>query len=339
MRIRKPTRATASRTGSAARCKGGKKSVAANNKCKVASAVAEKPRQVDQEPLGADLSSLPERLRTLGPEFYEVTLRLKAAIASDDGRYRVVAAGMMNPGKSTLLNALLGKADFFKVADVRETTVVRSVPWGKKIVLIDTPGFSSAVGEDDDEALSAIRQADLVLFVHNLAIGGINRAELDVLMSIEEMLGVTDFRKRVLFVNTRSDECPDEDRDRNEDECKALVEENMGCKLKSYVVSSRQHLQGLEMVKAGNDADGKVLVDAAGIKALVRGIRSCAKKEGARSKEALSRIVSELQVRVSELTQRRESIQQTINTGSQSLHDSWSKVLAEIRPFWEECRK
>lgn len=284
-------------------------------------------------------SGLANRLRALGTDFSDVALKLEAAVSAEDGVFRIVSAGMMNPGKSTLLNALLGKGEVFKTADVRETTVVRSATWKDNVVLVDTPGFSSAVCEDDNEAISALRQADLVLFVHNVAIGGINKAELDVLMALEDILGESDFRKRVLFINTRSDECPNADLERNIKESATLIKENMGCVLSSYVVSPKQHLQGLETTENGNRRDGKILIDEGGVGVLSRALLLRTKKNGGRRTGAIGLIIEDLERKKLSLAARRDEKKRKIQSESTEIRKAWSKVLSDIRPFWDECRK
>ena len=306
---------------------------------KCAGKVKEKTGQSTMNVAHAEPALLPERLRRLGSGFSDVALRLDALLKSNDGVFRIVSAGMMNPGKSTLLNALLGKEDMFKTADVRETTVVRSVSWKENVTLVDTPGFSSAVCEDDSEALSALRQADLVLFVHNVAIGGINQAELDVLIALEEILGEAEFKTRVLFINTRSDECPDDDLERNVQECVDLIKENLGCKLKSYVVSPKQYLQGIKMIDDGCTDDGKTLMEAGGVGKLSREILARAKKGGGRHTAAIVQLIAELESKKCALAERRDERKRKIQAESASLNKAWSKVLSEIRPFWEECKR
>lgn len=80
----------------------------------------------------------------------------------DDERTRLVATGEYNAGKSSILSALTG-AHIFIDSDVA-TSEARSYEWGD-VLLVDTPGVKAGWTEHDEVAESALRDADLVLFV------------------------------------------------------------------------------------------------------------------------------------------------------------------------------
>jgi GTPase Era involved in 16S rRNA processing len=78
----------------------------------------------------------------------------------------IVAYGMMNAGKSYLLNMLTGhvEQEFFRTNDIRETVdVARFEDAG--CAWVDTPGLD-ADEEDDRRAQQGVQAADIVLFVH-----------------------------------------------------------------------------------------------------------------------------------------------------------------------------
>ncbi|MGM9517435.1 MAG: GTPase [Acidaminococcus sp.] len=62
----------------------------------------------------------------------------------------IINAGRMNHGKSSLMNAVLGK-EAFKVADIRQTIKNQYEEYQKNVFLVDTPGLD-ANSEDDQEA-------------------------------------------------------------------------------------------------------------------------------------------------------------------------------------------
>lgn len=78
----------------------------------------------------------------------------------------VVAYGLMNSGKSSLLNMLTENVEpeFFKTNDIRETIENKGFE-GERYIYLDTPGLD-ANNEDDNYAESGVNQADIVLFVH-----------------------------------------------------------------------------------------------------------------------------------------------------------------------------
>lgn len=284
--------------------------------------------------------NLAEKLRNLGPEFVDVAARLEAILKPDDGKFRIVNAGMMNPGKSTLLNALIGRPEVFKTADVRETTEVKSVDWGSDVILSDTPGFSSAIIEDDSVALSALRSADLILFVHNIATGGINKAELDILVELKEIIGEAEFASRVLLLNTRSDECPDEvTLNTNCKECDALIKENLGVKLVSYAISPKLYLDGIVCDLSGHKEDGLVLKKESGIAKLIRALRTYVKNGSSRRASALRLAIEELKEIQKAQAKRLSAKKLALKRGQSEIRSQWKQTLEDIRPYWYECRR
>lgn len=80
----------------------------------------------------------------------------------DDERFRLVATGEYNAGKSSILSALTG-VDIFIDSDVA-TSEASSYEWGD-VLLVDTPGVKAGRTEHDEVAERALRNADLVVFV------------------------------------------------------------------------------------------------------------------------------------------------------------------------------
>ncbi len=93
----------------------------------------------------------------------------------------VVVYGKFNHGKSSFLNAWLEKEDLFKVSDKRETQKVqREFDEPHDIYWVDTPGLDA---EDKDErvAREALKSADVLLLVHNINAGELDKKEYDFL--------------------------------------------------------------------------------------------------------------------------------------------------------------
>lgn len=80
----------------------------------------------------------------------------------DDERFRLVATGEYNAGKSSILSALTG-ADILIDSDVA-TSEATSYEWGD-VLLVDTPGVKAGRAEHDEVAERALRDADLIVFV------------------------------------------------------------------------------------------------------------------------------------------------------------------------------
>ena len=86
----------------------------------------------------------------------------------NDSKPIIVTWGLMNAGKSYLLNMLTQHIDkeFFKTNDFRETAIISSYETDQYVYL-DTPGLD-ANAQDNLEALKGVKKADIVLFVHQL---------------------------------------------------------------------------------------------------------------------------------------------------------------------------
>jgi small GTP-binding protein len=169
-------------------------------------------------------ASLEETLKGLG-----LTPEEEAALAGELGQLRdlgrkldentveIAAFGMVSRGKSSVLNALLGR-EVFKVGTTHGTTVSKtSQRWehgataehpgleGARLILVDTPGIDE-VGGEVREALArdVARHADLILFVIS---GDLQRGELDALAHLREA------QKPMILVFNQIDRYPDADRD------------------------------------------------------------------------------------------------------------------------------
>lgn len=82
-------------------------------------------------------------------------------------RPQIMVFGLYNAGKSTLLNALMGRAEA-PMADRPETAKVAQYPW-QGYVLLDTPGIDAPI-EHEEVATQQLRDSEVVLFV--VAAGG-----------------------------------------------------------------------------------------------------------------------------------------------------------------------
>lgn len=78
----------------------------------------------------------------------------------------IAVFGLMNAGKSYLLNMLTDhiETEYFKTNDFRETAEVKAF-FHKDFVYLDTPGLDASIA-DNQEAVSGVSEADIVLFLH-----------------------------------------------------------------------------------------------------------------------------------------------------------------------------
>ena len=100
-------------------------------------------------------------------------------ILEDGKKIFIVNAGRMNHGKSSLFNSLLNKP-IFAVDDIRTTMTRQDADFSQDVVMVDTPGLD-ADSSDDKVAFDAYRRANLIVFVHTVKTGAVERDDIDSL--------------------------------------------------------------------------------------------------------------------------------------------------------------
>ena len=152
----------------------------------------------------SDLQALARDL----PEAREELNRL-AQLMGNQSNARIAVFGKYNHGKSTLLNALVGR-EIFKASDRRETRANKEFTHNG-VVWIDTPGLDADVhGEDDRRARQgAFELADYLFLVHNISTGELDRYELDLYKGM--LARSREHKTRIMLVLTQIDQLSRED--------------------------------------------------------------------------------------------------------------------------------
>jgi GTPase len=158
------------------------------------------------------LKLTPEEEKVLADEIRQLRELTKKL---DETTIEIAAFGMVSRGKSSVLNALLGR-DVFEVGATHGTTERRSAQrWEQgargpagldqaRLILVDTPGIDE-VGGEVREALAreVARTADLILFIVS---GDMQRREVEALSELRS------HQKPILLVFNQIDRYPEADR-------------------------------------------------------------------------------------------------------------------------------
>lgn len=177
-----------------------------------------------------------------------------------DNIVKIVNTGMVSSGKSSLYNILINsdQEEFFPTGAARTTTKASYYDY-KNISYIDTPGIDVR-NEDDALAYDTIIGADIILMIHNIRTGPLNKSEVDWLNRITRgMSSVEMCLSRIVFVLSWKDTREkDEDYTELVENIKKQVFEIVGGEIPFYEVSSKKYLQGAAK-------DKEVLVKKSGI--------------------------------------------------------------------------
>ncbi len=163
--------------------------------------------------------------------------------SSNQNKPVVVAWGLMNAGKSYLLNMLTQHIDteFFKTNDFRETAEINQFEMPDCIYL-DTPGLD-ANSDDNLIALKGIKQADVVLFVHQLQ-GELEAVEIDFLTDVRNSFGEYAQENIILILSKVDKEEPEkilQIQERVLEQC----QEQLGFKPKCFQISNVYYQEGM----------------------------------------------------------------------------------------------
>jgi small GTP-binding protein len=169
-----------------------------------------------RDSLEATLTGLkltPNEEKILAPEIAQLRELTKKL---DENSIEIAAFGMVSRGKSSVLNALLGR-DVFEVGATHGTTRNRSAErWEQgargssgldqsRLILVDTPGIDEIGGEVREAmAREVARTADLILFIVS---GDMQRREVEALSTLRS------HQKPIILVFNQVDRYPEADRE------------------------------------------------------------------------------------------------------------------------------
>ncbi len=168
----------------------------------------------------------------------------------------VVVIGVMNHGKSTMLNALLNNTDdsLFKVADKRETREIQREE-RENICWTDTPGFD-ADEDDNNKALAGITQLEVGLFVHRASVGELHANEVEVLRKISKNCKESFLENTCIVLN--DDICNDEQLEKVFEKISEQLDKFLDASILIFVCNPKSYQKGLRENK-------KILAGKSGI--------------------------------------------------------------------------
>lgn len=119
-----------------------------------------------------------------------------------DNLYKVVAAGIANSGKSSVLSAIAGQRGLFPDGDVPRMTKTIKRQELNGLLLVDTPGLD-ADDTDTQKQMYELMTADTLLWCHNLRKGELGHVEVSALKQYAKDGGAI---WRTCFVLTHGDD-------------------------------------------------------------------------------------------------------------------------------------
>ncbi|MEY8689774.1 MAG: GTPase, partial [Leptothrix sp. (in: b-proteobacteria)] len=173
-----------------------------------------------------------------------------------DNKSIVVVYGLMNAGKSFLLNMLTQhiEEEFFKTNDIRETAKVKKFE-SEKYVYLDTPGLD-ANEADDAQAKFGASQADIVLFLHQPQ-GELEANEVKFLKEIKQSFGNCAESNIILVLSKIEKEEPAKI-NLIEEKIRSQCVREIGFSPKVFQVSNKRYQMGIIKHKDGLIAESHI---------------------------------------------------------------------------------
>lgn len=249
---------------------------------------------------------------------------------------RIVNTGLLKAGKSTLYNCLVDAVgeERFKTGTVRTTMSRQEYQYGD-FIYIDTPGIDH-VGEETAEAITALKTADIVLFIHNLKSGELDKSEVAFLQDIAKHWGNNqDFIKRTIFVMTHLADV--------EAQASAIIAQIE--KQITHIFTAKPMIKSISATRyrKGFSEHKKVLIERSGIPALVACLHHQANTLSAdisqqritRLHTLMSSIEKDIKASVSQLQTKKQLAESNVKKAQVEFNDGVNKINKEVTQMFE----
>ncbi len=238
-----------------------------------------------------------------------------AEIDADSRSVNIINAGVMNHGKSSLLNSLMD-AEIFEVQDIRQTVENKTECWFDDVYLTDTPGLA-AEEIDDAAAFAAYRRANFIMFVHKTEVGELHKNEIDAINKIKSFFEDDDFFWRhFCLVLTSLDAYAKDTASLNAIREKSLTDIQTNCggaDFPVFIVSNTRYKKGL-------DENKPKLVELSGIPEL----------KGYLQQNIPAWRGENLDIRAMRITSEKNSFIEMLGTERQNLQDTIARKTADL---------
>ena len=226
----------------------------------------------------------------------------------------VVTYGIMNAGKSSLLNMLTKNIDqeFFKTNDVRETSEIKKFE-SEKYIYLDTPGLD-ANNADDLQAQIGVAQADIVLFLHQPQ-GALEANEANFLKNLKKSFG-NHAESNIILVITKIEKENPAKIDLIENEIKKQCVVEVGFTPKIFQISNNRYKTGII-----NQKDG--LVAQSHIHSLIKHIDTIASNA---KKVRIERYLNDIESLLEDIKNK----EQKILSRKKQINDDFNQVFSSL---------
>jgi len=236
----------------------------------------------------------------------------------NDGLPTITVVGKYNHGKSSLLNALTGKAAF-SVADKRETRSLQKTET-QGVIWLDAPGLDADIQSIDDEYAHQATwlESDIRLFVHAVREGELDAAELKLLQAL--LVDEKNSHRAVIFVLSQADQAASDD-------ALATILENIKGQLNNglaiIAVSTVRYQRGLER-------EQPLFIEKSGMPELQQAVNKAIAQVPAARKHEQSYLFELLTAQLEQLHNQRKSKLQSLEFLAQAQERAFDEDLHQV---------